>query len=184
MTFNYLLLPQSVFPNTVILKGLVRALAGINAGVFAYGISGLLKKYCHAYTKLFRAIGICMCSAVILYTVLPSDTAYTDQSVQYDYIFTFILIAGLIMLFTDSLLGEPNKNARVGCFSSIATKFGKYTFYAYFAQAIFYSFDSIIYSSSLPFLGKWLILNVAVVVFTMLLMSLEKTVKALFSKAV
>lgn len=59
----------------------------------------------------------------------------------------------------------------------IAGKLGKYSFYAYFAQAVFYSVDKLVYESPLSIIQKWLVLNISIGIVTLILIVFESMVR-------
>lgn len=75
-----------------------------------------------------------------------------------------------------------NHSARISAF---AGKLGKYAFFAYFGQAVFYSFDKIIYSLNIGVYVKALILHLTIPLFSLILYLLTKWIrKSIKKKAV
>lgn len=177
--YDYLYAPDYFIPKTVIHKGIIRALAGINAGIFSYGISERLRSNAKVSPLLFRISGLFLCFISLGYCVFPHESNFVEVSVQYDYIVTMILFIGMTALFASAPSSHVSSTVlRSKEIGNIAQRLGRFSFYAYFAQAIYYSFDKLVYKTAYPVLMKWLALNISVFLLTLMLMGIDRCVRS------
>ena len=167
MNFDYLINPNRIIPNTFILKGLIRALAGVSTGAFLYGIiSGngergtklRIKEFKPVLKRLIIIADILLWGCIIVYLVYPFQSNSSKLKIQYDYI-----IALLMALAMDCYFEKKKRIYR------IAGILGRYSFFAYFGQGIFYSVDEIVYNSEISAIMKVAILNVSVIALSIIM---------------
>ena len=160
LNFDWLYAPYYLIGDSFVMKGLVRALAAVCVGVMLDGIlaSDGCSSYINSLQNRWKRI-ICICDVlvwlvIIAYMVYPFKSRFYDTQIQYDYIIVLLMGMAMIPVFGDIWPG--NHSARMGVF---AGKLGRYAFYAYFGQAIFYSIDKIIYSLDVKISIKVFILH-------------------------
>ena len=162
--------PYLLIPNTFVLKGLVRALAAVCVGVCLNGLvdsegfSGFIHAGREDVLRLIRAADLLLWALILAYMFYPFRTNSGQFPLQYDYLIVILMGAALI-----PVLGGLFSPAQPGRFSSAACLLGKYAFYAYFGQAIFYSVDDLVYAAKIGIFPKALILNLSVILLSVLL---------------
>ena len=185
LNYDYLHDPCQIIPNTFISKGLIRALAAICVGVFLEGI--VQTEWFR--TKINRLTGkkktvlwiadIFFWIVIICYMVYPFSSNAAVLSVQYDYIVVVLMMLALLPVFSMEKTVDHTNNHITR--KKIAGFLGKYSFYAYFGQAIFYSFDRLIYRMDISIFHKALILNLCAIGFSALLWIITEKSKDLIS---
>lgn len=171
LNYDYLHDPMQTIPNTFLLKGLIRAFAGICIGSFLYGViqSNVLNSFMQKSKKNLRRL-ICLIdfllwTIIIFYMVYPFKSNAGKLSIQYDYIIVIFMTAALL-----PVLGNMwSNNYKQQLVEKIANKLGRYAYFAFFGQAIFYSVDKVIYSLNIGILFKALVLNISVAVISIAL---------------
>lgn len=179
LNYDYLFNPYLVLPNMHVLKGLVRAMAAVSLGVFMNGVveTNWFREFAKGISAKVKIIiclvDVCLWCAIVGYMVYPFSTNAAELSIQYDYIIAVFLPIALLPvlgeLWTINSYGDKVNNA--------AAKLGKYAFYAYFGQAVFYSVDRLIYTKDISVIGKALVLNVSVAVVSILLAVATKGIR-------
>ena len=104
--------------------------------------------------------------------IYPFQKRFYETKIQYDYVIVLLMMIALI-----PVLGNIWPEKHSDKFSNIAGKLGRYAFYAYFGQAIFYSFDRIIYSLDINILFKAFFLHASVPLFSFMLYLFSKWIK-------
>jgi len=178
LNFDYLYAPGRLIANSFIMKGLIRAVAAVCVGVFLNGIvrSGNTQNYIERIGKKCKAfIGIAdlfLWLIVLTYMVYPFKSRAAETWIQFDYIEVILLAAALLPVLCD-LWGNvfSEKSERIAC------KFGRYAFYAYFGQAVFYSVDKLVYSMEAGVLTKALILNLSIPIISIILATLTTRIR-------
>ena len=182
LNYNFLWNPYSIIDNTFFMKGTIRALAAVCVGCIIQGItsSEFFEEKCkHMSNALKRSIvigDIFLWLLVVAYMVYPFSSRNGD-SVYYDYVVIMLMTIALIPVLGDLLGNESN-----GVLSKVAKLMGKYSFYAYFGQAIFYSVDQLITTMDISKLEKAIIHNTTIVFISIMLAVLTKTIKNLFCR--
>ena len=178
LNYDWLYAPYYLIGNSNIMKGTIRALAAVCVGVM---LEGLLQSEAYLSIKDKMKIGtkriICFIDiilwlVIVVYMIFPFAARNYETEVQYDYIITLLMMISLI-----PILGELFPEPRLTKLYTIANGLGKYAFFAYFGQAVFYSFDKIIYSLDISILFKGIILNLAVPFFSLLLFLISEAIK-------
>ena len=95
---------------------------------------------------------------------------------------TPILIVILMGAALIPVLGSLFSPAQPGRFSSAACTLGKYAFYAYFGQAVFYSVDDLVYAAEIGIFPKALILNLSVILLSVLLYAADRGIKKVLGR--
>ena len=182
LNYDYLHDPYFIIPNTYLMKGLVRALAAICVGVFIEGIVDG-DWVCHKIGGLNKTkksiiwlIDVLIWLVIVGYMIYPFSSNSDTLSIQYDYIIVILMAFALVPVF--SIFEKSNKK---GIVNVIAGTLGTFSFYAYFGQAVFYSFDTIVYRMNINMFYKALILNVGVLVISMILWMVTKRIRRIAS---
>ena len=171
LNFDYLHNPYLLIPNCFILKGLIRAIAAICAGCFLFSfttnenLKEIIGSFISKRKVLIRVLDVIAWVAILTYMTLPFKSNAEELAVQYDFILVILMFFAMIPVVFNVF--EPAFGDKA---ASIADKAGKYAFYAYFGQAVFYAVDGFFYSLSISVFFKGLIINIAVPVTSILLM--------------
>lgn len=185
LNFDWLYNPNKLIGNSFIMKGTLRALAGVCMGVFLHGVIQSGRFYSFKKSLSDKAkMGISVIDAIlwfviVAYMIYPFASRSADTEIQYDYIVVFLMAIALV-----PVLGKIKNSVYSARYKLITSKIGEFAFYAYFGQAIFYSFDKAAYLYQASVLIKSIVLNCAVVIFSIVLMFLSKGIKNSFKKAI
>lgn len=183
LNFDLLHNPYVLIPNTFFLKGFVRALAAVCVGICLNGIvdskafSGFAQTGKVGILRLVRAADLLLWALILAYMLYPFRTNTGEFPVQYDYLIVILMGAALI-----PVLGSLFSPAQPVRFSSAACALGKYAFYAYFGQAIFYSVDDLVYAAEIGIFPKALILNLSVILLSVLLYAADRGIKKVLGR--
>lgn len=183
MHYDWLYAPYYFIGDSVIMKGLIRALAAICIGVALNGVleSEKYKLFMERLRSGTRNIicftDIILWLIVLIYMVYPFRLRLYETKIQYDYIIVLLMTIAMIPVLGG--IWSEKHSERYGLF---ARKLGKCAFYAFFGQAIFYSFDKIIYSYDMNIYIKVLILYISVSFFSYGLYVLAKKTKKYINK--
>ena len=177
INFDYLHSPHAFIPNCFIHKGLVRAVAAICAGCFLFELTNneIFKKSISSFISKCKAI-ICILDVyawvvIFIYMTLPFESNVEELAVQYDYLIVILMFFAMIPVVFNAFEPAYGNKAAV-----IADKAAKYSFYAYFGQAVFYVVDIFVYSLDISILAKALTINLAVPAISILLMFYSKLI--------
>ena len=177
INFDYLHSPHAFIPNSFIQKGLVRSVAAICAGCFLFELTNneILKKSVSSFISkckgVIRILDVYAWIVIFTYTTLPFESNIEELAVQYDYLIVILMFFAMIPVVFNVFEPASGNKAAV-----IADKAAKYSFYAYFGQAVFYVVDIFIYSLDISILAKALTINLSVPIITILLMCYTKLV--------
>ena len=135
--FDYLYYPHKVLPELPILKGMVRALAEVNLGVFIYGIFLRSANYRLSARNLgiLKAGAVALWLCIIAYMAYPFRSNSDEVSVQYDYIFTVLIMIALATTF----IASSRSPAPAPALARIEAALGTCSFYIFFGQPIPYT---------------------------------------------
>ena len=183
-SFDYLFYPHKIIPNTHIMKGLVRALASISMGAFVNGVVNAdgFKLFWSKHPKLRSLVSVfdlAVWAVILAYMAYPFSSNSVELTVQYDFICAIVMVIAMIPVMAGMLhfgkskdeATEENKTAPSSktAGQKVATFLGKYAFYAYFGQAVYYSIDDYVYKQDIKLRWLFLILHGSVLVTTLLL---------------
>lgn len=167
LSFDYLHDPYLLIPNTYIMKGIIRALAAICVGIFINGLircdytQTILNRITPIKRKVVLAFDVLLWIGIIYYMMFPFSSNAEVLSVQYDYIIVIIMAIALFPLFCNLIIIQNQK------IHNLARILGKYSFYAYFGQAVFYSIDKLVYRMEFGIAKKAIILNVTIPIISL-----------------
>jgi len=180
LNYNFLWNPYSIIGSTFFMKGTIRALAAVCVGCIIHGISSsrFFEEKCnHLSNTMKRGIvigDIFLWILVVAYMVYPFSSRSGD-GVYYDYAVIMLMTIALI-----PVLGNLYANESNDVLSKVAKVVGKYSFYAYFGQAIFYSFDKLITTMDISKVEKAVIHNTSIFIISIMLALLTKTINKMF----
>ena len=168
--FDYLHDPYSYVPNTFLLKGLVRAFAAVCVGIFLEGIvqnetvqSGI-RGLSEKKRKLIWGADVCLWIVLVSYMIYPFASNSAALPIQYDFIVVILMMFALL-----PVLGFDQSFIKFSTVKRIMCRLGTFSFYAYFGQAIFYSFDRIVYRMNINIVCKAVVTNASVLMISVML---------------
>lgn len=164
INYDYLYGPYYIMGDSYVIKGLVRAIAAISLGAFLHGIA-CCKQFQALIQRLNNNVLVIILDAgmwliVLTYMVFPFITNNDDPSVEYDFIIIAILFFALLPVLSNMISIQDER------FFRLAKAAGTFSFYAFFAQSVYYSIDQLVYKNPLPSGLYSLILNVSVFALT------------------
>lgn len=162
LSFDYLHDPYMLIPESYVMKGIIRACAAICLGMFLCGLvqsDYLLKiRIKRGISKTFIVLAdLFLWLIIIIYMIYPFHSNADVLMVQYDYIIVLLMVLALIPIFHTEFF-----NGEMDTIYKGSNYLGKYSFYAFMGQAVFYSVDPIVFSNERSVFQNALILNVAV----------------------
>ena len=116
------------------LKGFVRAFAGMNLGVFLAGIKDHISYEIKPKRFGFVIVLLGM-TLVLFYLTYPFESNYEELSVQWDYLITLFIAIIAFLAYLLNPFGE----------AKVYAVLGKFSYYCFFGQAVFWSCDKVIY---------------------------------------
>lgn len=134
--YDYLFWPHKVMPEIPILKGMIRAYAEVNLGVFIYGLYrlGLENTFSRRALRLSGWAAWLLWIIIVIYMIVPFESNFDEPAIQYDFIFTFLILIALTITFIVS--GKSKKRASGAGFKDAL---GTASVYIFFGQPILYT---------------------------------------------
>ena len=177
LDYDYLHTPTKLIQNTFIMRGLVRAFAAISLGCFLYGFvnSEMFKKWLSSFSKkrlfMLKIGDAVLWGLIVTYCVYPHNSIYDELITQYDYLCVFAMSIAMIPVLANVFVVKDET------LSKVIRLLGKFAFYGYFGQAIFYTVDQLVYQLPIVLLYKLLILLGSVAVFTFMLWGIDYLIR-------
>ena len=136
LQYDYLFWPSKVIPEIPVLKGMLRAYAEINLGIFLFGLYRMLedKKFTNSIIHVLKISTYVMWMSIVCYMTVPFASNFDEPAIQYDYIFTVLIFVALIITF---LLSPKLKKVDVR--SRLLERLGKASVYMFFGQPVLYT---------------------------------------------
>ena len=170
--FDYLYYPHKVLPELPILKGMVRAFAEVNLGVFIYGIfirSGNCKF--SARNLIVLKIGtVALWLCIIAYMAYPFKSNSDEVSIQYDYIFTLLILIAL----TGTFVASSRAPVTAPMLLKAENVLGVCSFYIFFGQPVPYTLYKWFFALPLRASTKFILLHLMVWAFSGIIFLLHK----------
>ena len=169
LKYDYLFSPHTVIDGLYIYKGMIRAVAGICGGAFLFGLVNMKPREYLINKVMERVIVLLLWIGILLYSLFPFESNYTETAIQYDYIVAILIIIALGITFHLDSMKNEGRLTKNKTFTRITDYMGSLSVYVFFAQSILYSFDKFIFILDISTLKKLLLFNLTAILLAIVL---------------
>lgn len=150
-------------------------LRSISAFLYMGGVNELAqrKKLNNTHIRYMKLAAAILWTAILVYMSFPFDSNFVGVDIQYDFIFTVLILIALAITFVASN-NTPMSGSK---WEQIEDALGKLSLYIFFGQPILYSAYTWYRSIPVRTLYKFLLFHAAVIGLSMMLCGVEKLLK-------
>lgn len=172
--YDYLFWPSKVIPEIPVLKGMIRAYAEINLGVFIFGLYKMLedKHLSDSILQVIKTVTCLLWISIVSYMMIPFASNFDEPAIQYDYIFAVLILLALILTF----LLSSKSNISVS-HSRIMEKLGRASVYIFFGQPVLYTLYKWFFGLPIRTISKFILLYIIIFAFSTLIYSIDTCAK-------
>ena len=156
---------------------MLRALADIHLGVFAYGLYDVLsgKRFTAFGRRILTLLNVLLWCAVFGFWIFPFGSNTVETPYQFDYLFIVVLFFAFLLT---AYLGEaqPKEGSR---YQKTADVLGKISVYVFLGQPIFYTVRVWYFGLPIRTLIKVPVFYLAVIFFSALIYVIDVSTKGL-----
>lgn len=169
---DYLYYPHWVLPELPILKGMVRAFAEVNLGVFIFGLF-LCSEDCKFSARnltVLKVGTVVLWLCIIAYMCYPFQSNSNETSVQYDYIFTILIMIAIAA----TVIASSRTPVTAPALAKVENVLGVCSFYIFFGQPVPYTVYNWFFALPIRVRTKFVLLHLMVWVFSGIIFLLHK----------